>query len=544
MVETLSKRKILRIFKMRGLSMQSKACDATLNVLSREEPDQQQEKLELLLSEIKKRSSINIVTTQVLSEVVASMTQSEEDVMNESMELLQAFDTPRLWYDDMRKRFTLDNTSNGRKSLHADADVKVNMMQQRHAMIQQRIVRQDFFRPKLVTSSSFSEGGAKTSQPLTTVDALLGRSGIHFLLGFITQVEEGRYYLEDMTGHVPISFESVEILSDGFITENCVVVVEGEMQEEIFLVHKIGHPPPESRENAVSVIGTARSDLFGVLKTKSEIEKVRQAEVSNGLNGMFVVLSDVHLDNLHVMEKLEHLFQGFQNVDPLPVFIFFGNFTSKPFSVTPDSMKQYIGCFEDLSTLILKYPNIANNARFILIPGPSDPGSSGCIFPRAPIPEIFTQSIRSKIPHVLFGTNPCRIRYFSKEILLFRNDLVMALKHHCLVPPPSTNTTDNKCDQDLKHAIQTIMDQGHLSPLPLTSTPIYWNYDHAMRIYPLPDALILGADRLGQYYESYFDSDVVVPGSFPDEFNFVVYKPVVKGDDGNIRSDVEFSQID
>ena len=52
----------------------------------------------------------------------------------------------------------------------------------------------------------------------------------------------------------------------------------------------------------------------------------------------------------------------------------------------------------------------------------------------------------------------------------------MALKHHCLVPPPSTNTTDNKCDQDLKHAIQTIMDQGHLSPLPLTSTPIYWNY--------------------------------------------------------------------
>lgn len=544
MTESLSKRKILRIFKMRGLSMQSKACDATLNVLSREEPDQQQEKLELLLSEIKKRSSINIVTTQVLSEVVASMTQSEEDVMNESMELLQAFDTPRLWYDDMRKRFTLDNTSNGRKSLHADADVKVNMMQQRHAMIQQRIVRQDFFRPKLVTSSSFSEGGAKTSQPLTTVDALLGRSGIHFLLGFITQVEEGRYYLEDMTGHVPISFESVEILSDGFITENCVVVVEGEMQEEIFLVHKIGHPPPESRENAVSVIGTARSDLFGVLKTKSEIEKVRQAEVSNGLNGMFVVLSDVHLDNLHVMEKLEHLFQGFQNVDPLPVFIFFGNFTSKPFSVTPDSMKQYIGCFEDLSTLILKYPNIANNARFILIPGPSDPGSSGCIFPRAPIPEIFTQSIRSKIPHVLFGTNPCRIRYFSKEILLFRNDLVMALKHHCLVPPPSTNTTDNKCDQDLKHAIQTIMDQGHLSPLPLTSTPIYWNYDHAMRIYPLPDALILGADRLGQYYESYFDSDVVVPGSFPDEFNFVVYKPVVKGDDGNIRSDVEFSQID
>ena len=353
---TLSKRIILRSIKKRGLSIESKACSAIQNVLSRESPHEQQEKLDLLLSNIKKRPNTAIITTSLLSEIVASMTQSEEDIMNESMELLQSFYTPRLYYDDMRKCFTLQDNA---KSLYGDANVKIEMMRQRYIMIQQRVLRQDFFRKK------FAE--MKSSQPLTSVDALLGRSGVHYLLGYITQVEEGRYYLEDLTGHVPISLDKVEVLSDGYITENCVVVVEGEMtDQEVFQVHKIGHPPPESRNDAINIIGTTKSDLFGVLKTKAEIQNVRQAEILHGINGMFVVVSDVHLDNANVMDKLECMFQGFEHVNPLPVFILFGNFMSKPYNNTPDCRMEYMGCFDDLCALILKYPNIANNARFII----------------------------------------------------------------------------------------------------------------------------------------------------------------------------------
>merc|ERR1719253_1431641 len=150
--------------------------------------------------------------------------------MDESMELLQSFYTPRLYYDDMRKCFTLEEAS--KKSLYGNANVKIEMMRQRYIMIQQRVLRQDFFRKKLVPSTNAE---MKSSQPLTSVDALLGRSGVHYLLGYITQVEEGRYYLEDLTGHIPISLDKVEVLSDGYITENCIVVVEGEMtDEEVF----------------------------------------------------------------------------------------------------------------------------------------------------------------------------------------------------------------------------------------------------------------------------------------------------------------------
>lgn len=35
---------------------------------------------------------------------------------------------------------------------------------------------------------------------LETIDSLLGTRGEKTLLGVITQVEEGRYYLEDLTG--------------------------------------------------------------------------------------------------------------------------------------------------------------------------------------------------------------------------------------------------------------------------------------------------------------------------------------------------------
>ncbi len=40
-----------------------------------------------------------------------------------------------------------------------------------------------------------------------------------------------------------------------------------------------------------------------------------------------------------------------------------------------------------------------------------------------------------------------------------------------------------------EHLVKTILDQGHLCPLPLTSRPIHWAFDHALRLYPMPDVV-------------------------------------------------------
>lgn len=38
----------------------------------------------------------------------------------------------------------------------------------------------------------------------------------------------------------------------------------------------------------------------------------------------------------------------------------------------------------------------------------------------------------------------------------------------------------------------TLLQQSHLCPLPLVQQPIYWQYDHALHLYPLPHAVIIG----------------------------------------------------
>lgn len=54
------------------------------------------------------------------------------------------------------------------------------------------------------------------------------------------KVEEGKYYLEDHTAQVPLNFSQASLLTDGFITENSIVLVEGEAIDGVLHVHKLG----------------------------------------------------------------------------------------------------------------------------------------------------------------------------------------------------------------------------------------------------------------------------------------------------------------
>ena len=62
------------------------------------------------------------------------------------------------------------------------------MFSQRYALIQQRILRQDIFQPKLVTAGTPRHRHGGGTHTLTPVESLLGRSGVRYLLGMIVQV--------------------------------------------------------------------------------------------------------------------------------------------------------------------------------------------------------------------------------------------------------------------------------------------------------------------------------------------------------------------
>lgn len=203
----------------------------------------------------------------------------------------------------------------------------------------------------------------------------------------------------------------------------------------------------------------------------------------------------------------------------------------------------------------------------MLIPGPNDPGL-GSVLPRPPIPSIFTKTLCSKVRHMHIASNPCRIRYFSKEFVLSRLDVLNKLRRNSILPPLDddlhTNSKDDSMDGDdsssstqsstqveknpmqnlIKHGVKTIMDQGHLCPVPPHECPIYWEFDHVMRLYPCPDLLVLGDSGAAQYDEIYGQCDVLNPGPFHLDFAFLVYRPFVRARDGEIRSNVEICQID
>ena len=85
--------------------------------------------------------------------------------------------------------------------------------------------------------------------------------------------------------------------------------------------------------------------------------------------------------------------------------------------------------------------------------------------------------------HVTFASNPCRVRYFTQEIVLFREDLLKKMQRHLAVPL----TLDDPSAPDItEQLVETLLDQAHLCPLPLHAKPVYWELDYTLRLFPLP----------------------------------------------------------
>lgn len=68
----------------------------------------------------------------------------------------------------------------------------------------------------------------------------------------------------------------------------------------------------------------------------------------------------------------------------------------------------------------------------VLVPGPWDAGYAG-VLPQPPLLAPLVAAVRERLPSVVFSSNPCRIRYCSQEVVVFRYDLQLEmLRQHLL----------------------------------------------------------------------------------------------------------------
>lgn len=142
------------------------------------------------------------------------------------------------------------------------------------------------------------------------------------------------------------------------------------------------------------------------------------------------------------------------------LFILCGNFRSRPFLFDGNAEREYKGkrlvetflrillmsyniadLFATLAKLLSTFPSLLAKSQFLLIPGPTDPWTSGFI-PQPALPDILVQVLKDKIPNITFGSNPCRVRYFSQELVIFREDLMGRMMRNAVRLKETASETD------------------------------------------------------------------------------------------------------
>lgn len=171
---------------------------------------------------------------------------------------------------------------------------------------------------------------------------------------------------------------------------------------------------------------------------------------------------------------------------------------------------------------------------------------------------------------LIWSSNPARISLFgpSQEIVLFRDNITSRLQRNALKFSPLSNETratpepvqveipsepsslakdqtlGKSNTKDMKNIIEpdvpasrltddntaissdisiarklvkTILDQGYLSPFPISTRPVLWDYAGALQLYPLPSALVLMDPEAPAFAITYEGCHVMNPGALvPD----------------------------
>ncbi|KAK4283347.1 hypothetical protein QN277_000307 [Acacia crassicarpa] len=519
MSASTTRKKVQRKCKIRGYTLKVDALDEILSFVSRFDAADEDEAIDLLLDQLEHESlKSTIIDKEPVHRVVSLLLEAEAAVEESSdavgigsvFRVVDAFLVPKFRYDPIKKQF-YEHTSN--LPIHGEASAKAALYRDRFQLLFQRLSRDQHFAKPAFDSESTYFGSCEISP----IQSLVGQTGRRWIMGVISQLEDGHFYLEDLTAAVEINLSTAKITT-GFFTENTIIVAEGEMLVGgVFQVITCGFPPLEDRDKSLKLSGG--HDFFGG-GTFTKEETIRLAEMEKrAVNDMFVVLSDIWLDSEEAMEKLKTVLDGFESVEVVPsLFVFMGNFSSHPCNLSFHSYSSLRLQFGKLGEMIATHPRLIEKSRFLFIPGPDDPGPS-TVLPRCALPKYLIEELQKYIPNAIFSSNPCRIKFYTQEIVFFRQDLLYRMRRSCLMPPSMEET-----DDPFQHLVATITHQSHLCPLPLTVQPIIWNYDHCLYLYPTPHTIILG-DRSEQKAFKYTGITCFNTGSFSIDNTFVAYRP-------------------
>ena len=90
----------------------------------------------------------------------------------------------------------------------------------------------------------------------------MGSNERKWILGVISQKEDGHYYIEDNTYCIRVSFSELEYVeSDAYFTEMCVIMAEGKFFNDMFYLLRVLHPPLHANKSFKFTLN--EQDYFG-----------------------------------------------------------------------------------------------------------------------------------------------------------------------------------------------------------------------------------------------------------------------------------------
>lgn len=451
---------------------------------------------------------------------------------------IDAFAQPIYHYSHIRQAFELEKSS----SLLPDAVIKPRLWLERYHFLRARILRHESFQ-----APSFHQSG--TFHKLTQIKNLLGRQGKSFMLfGLLTVGNDSNYYLEDADDTVRLDFTGASC-GGGWFCPGCFVLVDGlYTEEEVFHVSVMGQPPPEPREQTREVYSGI--DMLGTGIEKSQERHLARTERAN-LDARIIFCADCHLDDAKSLKAIRTMLTTYEIAPPLAI-VMLGNFSSSA-QHTNGASAQYKEYWDDLAAILDDFPKLCQSTKFVFVPGSNDPWSLGgvTILPRRPISKAFTNRVQRACKDVVFATNPCRLAYYTQEIVICRDSMVERLRRTNLTikgedevlmhddqetqqdtqaqvfltpsaPPPA--------DSAARTVVRTIIDQSHLSPFPIATRPIYWSHSSSLRLFPSPTLLVLADTAMTPYSLEYNATLAVNPSSMKSgkHAQWIEYAPAAK----------------
>lgn len=331
---------------------------------------------------------------------------------------------------------------------------------------------------RIKSSSNFSTQG--NSQLISSIDSLVGCSTERIVLGILTKTDSNDWILEDSSSSETLDLSRAGC-NTGFFCEGCIVLVQGKMEEKIFKASCLAQPP-----------------TCWILDTPYIIPNNKWS-VPWPDHALIVLMSNVHLDELRVLQSLDKIFEAYNNYSNV-MFVFIGNFNSQK----NPALQKYTAAFENLVNIIEKYEILRSTGMWVFVPGPNDPGL-GEFMPRREIPPVFLEPLK-RLEKVKVTSNPTRIGFCGKKIVIARTDQMRKMQRSTAVE--SINEENLDPEGFLAH---TLVKQAHVCPS--LHTQILPDYDYTLRLDQKVDYLCI-AENSKNYNHIIDGVSVFSPGHF------------------------------